>query len=574
MILLIGFAFLAGLVTVLSPCILPLLPIILSSSDSSGKQRPIGVVVGFIASFTFFTLFLASIVKLSGIPANSMRFISIVILTVFGVSLFIPQVQSQFEKLFSKFAKFAPSGKQHSGFGGGILIGLSLGLLWTPCVGPILASVISLAITGSVNAQTFLITLVYAVGTAIPMFGIMLVGSTALKKIPWLVQNTTKIQKAFGILMILTAIGIAFNIDRQFQTYILKTFPQYGTGLTKFEETSQIKEQLNKINKNKDNMKSQSLQKTLENITKSKGVAAPKLILGGQWFNSKPLSLADLKGKVVLVDFWTYSCINCQRTLPYLRQWWQKYQDKGLVIIGVHSPEFAFEKDPKNVSRAIKDFQLDYPIMQDNDFATWKNYKNHYWPAKYLIDKDGNIRYTHFGEGKYDDTEKMIQELLQESGSDVSNQNIDNPEYRTYSRTPELYLGHARIQYLSSPEKIQPNQWSIYTLPEKLSNNSFAFQGEWLIMPEYAAPKVGSIFSLNFEAQAVYLVAKPSGDNSKIKVYLDDKLQDFGTDNVNGIVTIDSDKLYNLIKLPKPGRHNLKIEFMDNNSEIYALTFG
>jgi len=571
MLLLIAFAFLAGVVTVLSPCILPLLPIILSSADGRGKQKPVGVVLGFVASFTFFTLFLSSIVKLSGIPVDSLRLFSILVLAIFGGSLLIPQIQLQIEIVFSKFANLVPSGQGHSGFLGGVLIGLSLGLLWTPCVGPILASVISLAITGTVTGQAFLITMAYAVGTAIPMFIIMLAGSTALQKIPWLVRNTSKIQKAFGVLMILTALGIFLNVDRRFQTWILTTFPNYGVGLTKFEDNENVKKALEKTNQESTNKR--MIGKSLADVL-PKGNPAPELIQGGEWFNSEPLTLAELKGKVVLVDFWTYSCINCQRTFPYLKNWWEKYQDKGLVIIGVHAPEFEFEKEARNVNQAIADFGIKYPVMQDNDFGTWRAYDNRYWPAKYLIDKDGIVRYTHFGEGKYDETEQMIQELLKETGEAVSSETISNLEYRSYARTPELYLGSARIEYLASPEMIGKDQVTTFSAPTRLLRNSFAFTGNWLVMPEYAAPARDAHLFLNFEAKEVFLVARPKNGTGKMKVYLDNQLQAFGADNDEGIVTVDADRLYKLINLPKPGTHQLKIEFQDDNVEVYAFTFG
>ncbi|MDQ5950956.1 MAG: hypothetical protein QG639_233 [Patescibacteria group bacterium] len=573
MLLLIGFAFLAGVVTVLSPCILPLLPIILSSADGTDKKKPLGVVIGFVASFTFFTLFLSSIVRLSGIPAESLRFISIIVLAIFGLSLLIPQVQLWIEIFFSKFAGMAASKKQRSGLIGGIILGLSLGLLWTPCVGPILASVISLAITGSVNSQAFFITLAYALGTAIPMFIIMRAGGTALQKVPWLVRNTGKIQKGFGVLMILTAIGIFFNVDRSFQTYILQTFPNYGTGLTKFEDIPLVREQLDKLNARP--MNEEMIGRSLSDITSPQGVPAPELIQGGEWFNSEPLTLAELKGKVVLVDFWTYSCINCQRTFPYLKTWWEKYEDDGLVIIGVHSPEFEFEKDPQNVQEAISDFGITYPVMQDNDFATWRAYSNRYWPAKYLVDKNGDVRYTHFGEGKYDETERMIQSLLTEAGSTVSEGEISNPEYRIYSRTPELYLGYGRIEYISSPEEPKLETAITFTVPEPLPENSFAYQGQWTLMEEYAAPAAGSQLLLQFEAKEVFLVARTkNGQDGIINVWLDGEMKHLGVDATDGVVTVDSDSLYKLINLPEPGKHQLRLEFPDDTIEVYAFTFG
>ncbi len=249
MILLIAFAFLAGVITVLSPCILPILPIILTSSIggvSTGKSRPLGVVIGFILSFTFFTLFLSTIVRLSGISADTLRLVSVLVIGGFGASLLIPQFQVLVEKMFSKMAVFMPSNQRRTGFGGGLLIGFSVGLLWTPCVGPILASVISLAITGTVTFDAFLITLAYALGTAIPMFLIMLGGQNALRRVPWLLANLGHIQKLFGVLMILTAIGIFFNIDRKFQTFVLEKFPQYSVGLTQLEDNEAIRNELDR----------------------------------------------------------------------------------------------------------------------------------------------------------------------------------------------------------------------------------------------------------------------------------------------------------------------------------------
>ena len=567
MFLLVLFAFIAGVVTVLSPCVLPLLPIILSSSDGSGKQRPLGVVVGFILSFTFFTLFLSTIVRLSGLPAESLRFISIFILITFGASLLIPWVQLQLELLFARFSSFAPIGQNRAGFLGGLLVGLSLGLLWTPCVGPILASVISLAITGTVTTQAVFITFAFALGTAIPMFIIMLAGATALKKVPWLVHNTARIQQVFGVLMILTALAILGNFDRKFQTYVLQTFPKYGAGLTKIEDNQSVKSQLNKLGSAEENA-----TPLIDVVTNR--APAPELIMGGEWFNSEPLKISDLQGKVVLVDFWTYSCINCQRTFPYLKKWWVSYKDSGFVIIGVHSPEFEFEKNPKNVQKSINDFGITYPVMQDNYFATWKAYKNRYWPAKYLIDAEGQIRYTHFGEGGYDETEKKIQELLTEAGANVGAMKIENPEYQIYARTPELYLGYSRLEYLASPERLMTDQKSAYTKPAELDLHTFSYQGNWTVMSEYAAPDATGSLDLSFEAKEVYIVARPKNGTGKFKVTLDGTQQFLGEDVANGEVAVDSDRLYKLILLDKPGKHLLKMEFLDNNVELYAFTFG
>ncbi len=575
MILLIAFAFLAGVITVLSPCILPILPIILTSSIggvNTGKSRPMGVVIGFILSFTFFTLFLSTIVRLSGIPAETLRLVSVIVIAGFGVSLLIPQFQILIERLFSKLADFMPNSQGRTGIGGGLLIGFSVGLLWTPCVGPILASVISLAITGTVTFDAFLITLAYSLGTAIPMFLIMIGGQNALRRVPWLLSNLGYIQKVFGVLMIVTAIGIFFNVDRRFQIFVLNTFPQYGTGLTKLEDNELIRNQLDK--KSGTEMKKVDMGKPMFDLILPKGVKAPEIIPGGTWFNNGPRTLEQLKGKVVIIDFWTYSCINCQRTLPYLKDWNEKYKDKGLVIIGVHAPEFEFEKNQKNVAQAIRDFQLTYPIVQDNDFATWRAYNNRYWPAKYFIDKEGYIRYSHFGEGAYDESEKVIQELLKEAGATDVSSKINNPTYQIQAKTPEIYLGYGRIDHFASPEDIEKDTLGHYTTPSNLGYNEMAYEGDWNVMEEYANPQIGAKLHLNFDAQEVFLVMRSKGSPAKIKIYIDDTTQFFGKDVINGTVTIDVDTLYKIIKLPAPGNHNLRLEFEDNNAELYAFTFG
>lgn len=301
MIILLLFAFVAGFATILSPCILPILPIILSSSvDSSGKKRPLGIVAGFIGSFTFFTLFLSTIVSKTGLNPNILRLISVAILATFGFSLLIPKLQLIFEQLFARLTRVTPDTQQLHGFAGGLLIGLSLGLLWTPCVGPILASVISLALTGQVTSVALLITITYALGTAIPMLVILLTGNAIFSKLPTLLPKLSKIQQLFGLIMILTSIAILFNFDRRFQTYIITHFPNYGTGLTQFEDNQLVSENLQKLVVSNDN---QSSNKTNSSAHFSpsqspKRPLAPELNSSGEWFNSKPLTLQELRDKV------------------------------------------------------------------------------------------------------------------------------------------------------------------------------------------------------------------------------------------------------------------------------------
>jgi len=578
MLVLLVFSFLAGIVTILSPCILPVLPIVLSGSLSGGKKRPLGIITGFILSFTFFTLFLSTLVRSTGISADSLRYLSIIIISFFGLSLLIPKLRVELEVLLSKLSSGAqknPQTKDHPDFVAGVLVGLSLGLLWAPCVGPILASVISLALTGTVTLSAVFVTFAYSLGTAIPMLAITYGGRDLLNRAPWLLKNTGQIQKIFGVLMILTALSILLNLDRKFQTFVLTTFPSYGAGLIRFEENAFVQNALARLSVTAPNKT--VLGKPMNEMLDDTLGTVPELIVGGQWFNTDPLTMESLRGKVVLIDFWTYTCINCIRTLPYIRNWHAKYQDKGLVIIGVHTPEFEFEKSSKNVQKAIEDFALPYPIMQDNDYATWRAYNNRYWPAKYLVDKDGKLRYTHFGEGDYDETEKMIQKLLEETGASIQ-VDVSNPQYRVFSRTPELYLGYERLAYFASPERIAPNKETSYSLPTRMPPNSLGYEGPWIVGGERAMPQKGATLRLSFDASEVFLVMRPKeGTSAEASVVLDGLVVDAtlaGEDVVQGTVTVENDRLYKLIKLEAPGEHILELKFLDDNMELYAFTFG
>lgn len=586
MLFLVLFAFLAGVVTILSPCILPILPIVLSGSVGEGKRKPLGVIIGFVLSFTFFTLFLSSLVQATGLSADALRTFSVVVILLFGISLLLPQVQVLLEQLFSKMSQYMPQTQGKSGLWGGILIGMSLGLIWTPCVGPILASVISLAFTGSVSGTAVFITLAYSLGTAIPMFAIMYGGRNLLNKVPWLLSNTSTIQKAFGVLMILTAIGIFFNLDRRFQTFVLDAFPNYGKGLTQIEDNELVRKQLDSL---KDGTEDSSLGEsqqgtTMDKIIESDLNKAPEIIPGGQWYNlpagTEELTLADLRGKVVLVDFWTYTCINCIRTLPYLRAWHEQYADQGLMILGVHTPEFEFEKDPENLRQAIADYELKYPIVQDNEFATWRAYNNRYWPAKYLIDAEGKIRYTHFGEGAYEETEEMIRTLLEEAGETVQQEQTSVEDtMKMHARSPETYLGAWRIDRFSSPEPIVQDTVTTYTIPSALRTDHMAYGGEWEIKEQYARPAVGAELAFQFEAEEVFLVMRPiqEGTNPEVQVVLDNtpiSVDVAGEDVQNGTVVLNKDRLYKLIRLPTPQEKRLLLRFPEGGVELYAFTFG
>lgn len=569
MIILILFAFLAGIVTILSPCILPILPIVLSGSVG-GKTKPLGIVTGFVASFTFFTLTLATLVKALGIPADSLRTVAVIILIFFGLSLVIPKIQVQLEKILSALAQRGQVRTQGDGFLSGIPVGASLGLVWAPCVGPILASVITLAATSSVSFATVLITLAYTFGTAIPMLVITYSGRYILVKVPWLQSRGRQIQQGFGVIMVLTALGIAFNVDRSFQSYILEKFPQYGVGLTSFEDNAFVKKQLEGLK----NMPASATKGETKKMDEAK--KAPEIDGGIAWINSEPLSLEQLRGKVVLVDFWTYSCINCIRTLPYLRDWWDKYRDSDFVIIGVHSPEFAFERELANVQQAVRDFEITYPVVLDNDFTIWNAYDNRFWPAKYLVDKEGNIRYMHFGEGKYQETEQMIASLLDEEALP----SLIEEKQSSLPRTPETYLGYQRAGSYLREQNIAIDQEKRYQNVNILPNDAVALAGAWVVSAEsVTAQDDSAVLFLNYLGTEVNLVMHPAGDKPGVVTVLVDGQpvpSNYITPDYNqeGVIEITEPKLYGLVNSGDDyGRHTLEIHFSEGVS-AFAFTFG
>jgi cytochrome c biogenesis protein CcdA/thiol-disulfide isomerase/thioredoxin len=577
MLILTFFAFIAGVVTVLSPCILPVLPIILSGSVGEGKQRPLGVVAGFVCSFTFFTLFLSTLVQFTGISADVLRSGSVATIIIFGIALLTPKVQGVLEQLFSFFTRFSPK-QQKEGFLGGFVLGLSLGLIWTPCVGPILASVISLALSGSVTTTAFFITLAYSLGTSLPMLAVIYGGRKLLQKVPWLFANTEKIQKAFGVVMIAVGIAMMFNLDRQFQTWVLATFPTYGVGLTKIEEQQVVKTELERLSTNESSTQDEMGKPSFELLESANYKLAPELDGGTAWVNSEPLKLsAELKGKVVLIDFWTYSCINCIRTFPYLTQWYESYKDKGFVIIGVHAPEFEFEKNQANVKQAMKDFRITYPVVQDNEFKIWRAYQNQYWPAHYLIDKDGRVRYTHFGEGKYQETENKIRELLGESPMEVTNQ---FEGALTRPQTHETYLGHLRADAYPLQLKVEPDVTKQYSYTGLLADDAVVLNGAWNVQKEYAVSEASSsTTSLNFLAQKVHLVLSGKEDRSYlVRVLLDGEPvpKKYWTSDMNerGEIVVDEARKYDIINLGEDyGRYTIDLQF-PAGVEAYAFTFG
>ena len=578
MILLLAFSFFAGFVTILAPCIWPVLPIVLSSSIAGrpGHWRPLGITLGVMLSFSIFTLAISYFVRIFHFDPNILRTIAVVIIIILGLTMIIPVLATKFALFISRLSNLAGQNttNKNSGFLPGFVTGLSLGIVWTPCAGPILATIATLSATGQVTLSIILITIAYVLGVGIPLFAFAYGGQQFIVKARGINKYTGRIQQVFGVVMILAAIAIFTNFDQTLQLQLINRFPILGTVINGFENSTLVTNQLNLL-KGKQTVQSLDTSGLFNTNT-----PAPDFVGIDKWLDTdKPLTIDGLKGKVVLVDFWTYTCINCIRTLPHVTAWYDKYKNDGFVVVGVHTPEFQFEHDANNVLNAIKMYNIHYPVAQDNEYSTWNNYNNQYWPAEYLIDANGNIRRTDFGEGQYDQMELAIQTLLKDNGQKIaSGLNSISDQTPNTQISPETYLGSTRMQYYF-PTGSLSNGTQNFTLSDSLNPNSFSYGGQWTIKDDNAVAGNNAILNYNFNASKVYIILRPNGTGlNTVKIFLDGKVIDpqvSGADVKNGIVTIDSDRLYNIVNLgQKTENHIIKLEFTTPGIQAYTFTFG
>ncbi len=464
MLILLGFAILAGAGTALSPCALPVLPALLSAGGVGGRRRPLGIVLGLSITFTVTIVGLASVVDGVGLGDDPLRDVAIAVLLVFGVALLMPDVAARLEAPLSRLARFGPR-TTGDGFLSGLLVGGALGFVYTPCASPILAAVISVS---AASGKTIAIAIAYAAGSAVVLLLLALGGRRVFDRVRKAGRGPA-LQRGLGAIMILTAVAITTNLDVNFDQFVAEKIP--NVNLTASLECSKtVTGKLHEITGRRAKFVAANGSSDCEGSGTSTVHAAPRdasqatllaaahalPVLGTapefteteDWFNTpgdRPLTLPALRGRVVLVDFWTYTCINCIRTLPYLKAWNAAYAKDGLTIVGVETPEFAFEKEASNVSDAIGQFGLRYPVVQDNNMGTWNAYGNEYWPADYLIDAKGQVRYATFGEGDYDKTETAIRALLAEAGYQVGGKSHPTDVVAPSEiATPETYMGTAR----------------------------------------------------------------------------------------------------------------------------------
>ncbi len=585
MLLLILFAFLAGAGTALSPCVLPVLPALLSAGATGGRRRPIGIALGLGVTFTVTIVGLASVVDGVGLGNDVLRGVAIAVLLAFGVALLVPKLAERLEEPLAALSRFGPRDKG-DGFWSGVLVGGALGFVYAPCAGPILAAVVTVS---AASGETVAIALAYAAGSALVLMGLALGGRKLMDKVRAAGRGPA-VQKVMGGILIATAFAMILNFDTDLETAIARHAPDLSltAGL---EDSAPVQKRLRDLQ----GAPKFAPDQTASGTTKAASAAAtpgprsslpvlgnaPDFVGNQKWFNTangKPLTLAELRGKVVLVDFWTYSCINCLRTLPYLKAWDTTYRKDGLVIVGVHSPEFSFEKDAGNVQDAINANGIKYPVAQDNDLATWNAWGNQYWPAEYLIDAKGKVRNSHFGEGDYDKSEADIRSLLAEAGhgaAATARARAHGTVTPSAQTSPETYLGTERAMGWAVGPKAGTHDYG--TPPKTLPLNGFAYGGTWNIDAQTATAEAGARIDAQVQAQRIYLVlGTTDGTPRAVRVLLDGKpitAAQAGSDAHNGVVTVSNHRLYNLVSLPTAERHRLTL-YLDPGVTGYAFTFG
>jgi cytochrome c biogenesis protein CcdA/thiol-disulfide isomerase/thioredoxin len=572
MVILSLFAFVAGAATALSPCVLPVLPVALAAGSTGGRRRPLGVVTGLVVSFTFATVVLVYVISALGLPDDLLRNLAIAVLVVAGIALIVPGLAARVEVLLSRLTRRAPGAGKRDGFGSGVVLGASLGLVYAPCAGPILAGVITVSASQDFTAGRLAVALSYGLGTAVVLYALMLGGRRLIAP---LARRSGAFGPAIGVVMVAVAILMAAELDLRFQNTIADDLPAALVNPTgELEESEAVEDRLA-------DLRGGSGDALAEPAAAAGGDGkasdlpvlgeAPEIVGTQRWFNTpggRPLSLSSLRGEVVLIDFWTYSCINCLRTLPYLRAWDERYRDDGLRVIGVHSPEFPFERDAANVEDAVRRNDLGYAVAQDNEFATWNAYGNRFWPAKYLIDAEGNVRYTQFGEGAYEETETAIRELLADAGSDRLG---ESAEARTDSAnpaaTPESYLGADRAErFLNGP--ITPGRHTFElpeSAPERLPRDHLAYEGEWRIRGSHAVAGRDARLHMRYRGRKVFLVLGTPGGPRDVAVLVDGRR--------SRTVEVRGYRLHELVSLPRNGTHTLALR-MQPGTKAYAFTFG
>ena len=572
MLVLTLFAFLAGAGTALSPCVLPVLPALLSAGGTGGRRRPLGIVLGLALTFTITIVGVAKVAGGVGLGSDPLRDVAIVVLVVFGVVVAVPALGERLEAPLAGLSRLGPRSRG-DGFGSGLLVGGALGFVYTPCAGPILAAVISVS---AASGRTVVVAIAYAAGSAAVLLALTLGGRRVLERVRSAGRGVA-LRRALGAVMVLTAVVIATQLDVKLDQQIAKRIPDVSLTAA-LEKSHAVTSRLATLRGHGSRFAKQPGGVAVASATQLPTLGgAPDFVDTQRWFNTpgnRPLTLAQLRGRVVLVDFWTYTCINCIRTLPYLKAWDARYRAAGLTIVGVHTPEFAFEHDAGNVAGAIRSFGIRYPVAQDNNMGTWNAWGNQYWPADYLIDTHGQVRYAAFGEGDYAKTEAAIRALVAARGGDAQPVGAIVPSQQT---SPETYLGSERARGWVGNQP-RPGTHTYAAFSGGLGLSRFAYGGTWTIGPQQALAGAGARIDAEIQAKNVYLVLSPpaGGRAGAVAVQLDGHpitARQAGADVHAGVVRVTRQRLYELASLPRDERHRLTLRFAPGTSG-YAFTFG
>jgi cytochrome c biogenesis protein CcdA/thiol-disulfide isomerase/thioredoxin len=578
--LLYVLAFIGGVLTIVSPCILPVLPFVFARADQPFRRSGLPMLIGMALTFAG----VATVAALAGswvVRANQYgRYIAIAIFGLMGLALLFPSLAEFLSRPFVRLGgKVQQEGDSAPSVGKSLLLGVSTGLLWAPCAGPILGLILTGAAVEGASARSAFLLLAFALGAATSLALALLAGKKVFTSMKRSLGAEEWIRRGLGVAVLLGVVAIASGLDTGLLTRV------------SLASTSGIEQRLVDRSRPGSVNASGAGVGAVHGATVALGNegAMPSLDGAVSWLNSPPLTNTELRGKVVVIDFWTYSCINCLRSIPYVEAWAEKYKSDGLVVIGVHTPEFAFEKDPTNVAKAVEDLKITYPVALDSNYAIWKAFNNQYWPAHYFIDANGVIRYHHFGEGEYDESERVIQELLKEKNAnlnvaglvDVKAAGAEAAADLNDVQSPETYVGYARGQNFAGPQDIAADAAEKYSLPQRLNLNQWGLEGKWEVSDEHAAlvSAPGSIV-FRFHARDLHLVFGPGPDGKPVRfrVLLDGgaPLENHGMDideNGNGVVR--GYRLYQLIRQQgKVQDRTFEIQFLDPGVQAYAFTFG
>ncbi|MCW6029200.1 cytochrome c biogenesis protein DipZ [Stenotrophomonas sp. SRS1] len=584
--LLLVLAYLGGVLTILSPCILPVLPFVFARSDRPFLRSGLPLLIGMALMFAV----VASLAAVSSqwvAQANQIgRWIALVVMAVFALALLWPaladRLLSPFQRLGARLSASADAASDagRGGVGTSLLIGIATGLLWAPCAGPILGLILTGAALQGASVGTSGLLLAYALGAATSLALAIWIGGRVFAALKRRLGVGEWVRRGLGIAALLAVVAIAMGWDTGVLTRLSTV------------STAKLEQGLLDVLPGQQPVAGAAMMSTAGAPGQPLPVEGtlPSLAGATDWLNSPPLDAPALRGKVVLVDFWTYSCINCLRAMPYVREWAERYRDHGLVVIGVHAPEFAFERNLANVQRAVKDLKVTYPVAIDNDFAIWRGFNNKYWPAHYFIDAQGRIRAHHFGEGNYAQSEQIIRQLLREAGNTLPGD--DAPVAMTLDgvarqadmnnlKSPETYLGHARAENFASPGGQRQDQPADYTVPATLQHNQWALAGRWTVGNEDARLQTrGGRIAFRFHARDLHLVLAPGEDGKPVRfrVRIDGQPPGAaagGDISADGDGRVDENRLYQLIRQSGAVQERtFEIEFLDPGVRAYAFTFG